>query len=73
MEKRLIVDLCKHPFKEFKEEMGDVQLGFSPSFIMSLAKRFFAEIHVNKAIGIRCECSGRYVELFIAYLLCSKS
>jgi len=23
-----IIDLCEHPFTEFREEMGDIHLGF---------------------------------------------
>ena len=65
--KAIVIDLCKHPFKEFREEMGDIHLGFNPSLIRKTAEKFFLNVHVEKMAGICCECSGRSAELFVAY------
>jgi len=66
--KAVIVDLCKHPFKEFREEMGDIHLGFNPEQIEKDAKKFFPKVFVEKLPGICCSSSGRCAELFIAYM-----
>jgi len=66
--KVVIVDLCKHPFEEFREEMGDIHLGFEPKQIEKVAKKMFAETSVEKMPGICCSSSGRCAELFIAYM-----
>ncbi|MCX8188231.1 MAG: methyltransferase domain-containing protein [Nitrososphaeria archaeon] len=67
--KAIIIDLCTHPFKEFKEEMGDIHLGFDPSFIEKEAKQFFKKVYIKRMAGIGCKCSGRVADLFIAYLI----
>ncbi|MEM0054469.1 MAG: methyltransferase domain-containing protein [Nitrososphaeria archaeon] len=67
--KAIIIDLCEHPFKEFREEMGDIHLGFNPSFIEKEAKLFFKKVYVKRMAGICCECSGRIADLFVAYLI----
>jgi len=67
--KAIFIDMCKHPFKEFREEMGDVHLGFETTSIEAMAKKHFKTVKVEKMPGIRCECSGRAAELFIAYML----
>jgi len=64
--KAVIVDLCKHPFTEFREEMRDFHLGFDLEQIKETAKRVFSKVSVEKLPGICCESSGRYAELFIA-------
>jgi len=66
--KVVIVDLCKHPFEEFREEMGDIHLGFEPEQIENVAKKLFNETSVEKLPGICCSSSGRCAELFIAYI-----
>jgi len=66
--KVVVVDLCKHPFKEFRREMGDIHLGFEPEQIEEVAKRFFTEASVEKLPGICCSSSGRCAELFVAYM-----
>jgi len=66
--KVVIVDLCKHPFEEFREEMGDIHLGFELEQIERVAKKMFAETSVEKMPGICCSSSGRCAELFIAYM-----
>ncbi len=66
--KVVIVDICEHPFEEFREEMGDIHLGFNPSSIMNDARRYFSNVDIEKIPGISCESSGRSAELFIAYL-----
>jgi SAM-dependent methyltransferase len=68
--KVIIIDLCEHSFEEFRKEMGDVHLGFSPLLIKKNARRFFPNVYVKRMPGISCECSGRSAELFIAYLTC---
>jgi len=67
--KAVVVDLCEHPFKEFREEMGDIHLGFKLEFIREIAGRFFPKVSIEKMPGICCEYSGRSAELFIAYLI----
>lgn len=66
--KAVVVDLCEHPFKEFREEMGDIHLGFGPSMIEEAAESYFSNVRVENIPGICCESSGRSAELFIAYL-----
>lgn len=67
--KAIIIDLCTHPFKEFREDMGDIHLGFDPSFIEKEAKHFFKKVYVERMAGIGCKCSGRAADLFVAYLI----
>lgn len=66
--KAVVVDMCTHPFAEFKEEMGDVHLGFNPDQIDSAAEKLFSKVVVEKLPGICCQDSGRSAELFIATL-----
>lgn len=66
--KAVFVDLCKHSFKEFREDMGDVHLGFEPELIKKLAEKHFSKVQVEKMPGICCESSGRSAELFIAFM-----
>lgn len=66
--KAVIIDLCEHPFQEFKEEMGDIHLGFDPKYVEETAGKFFPHVCVDKIPGIRCESTGRTAELFIAYM-----
>lgn len=67
--KAVIVDLCTHPFAEFREEMGDLHLGFAPEQIKKAAKEVFSKATVEKLLGIHCESSGRLAEIFVATLL----
>ena len=67
--KAIIIDMCKHPFTEFRSEMGDVHLGFETTSIEVMAKKYFKTVMVKKMPGIRCESSGRAAEVFIAYML----
>jgi len=68
--KAVIIDLCEHSFKEFKEEMGDIHLGFKPEQIEQDAKNFFTkEVSIEKLPGICCSSSGRSAELFIAFMI----
>ena len=69
--KAVVVDLCEHPFEEFREEMGDIHLGFKPEFVKKAAEKFFSRVSIRKMPGICCECSGRSAELFVAYLIAS--
>lgn len=67
--KAVVVDLCKHPFKEFREEMGDLHLGFDPKVIKEKAERHFSKVEVDKIPGICCNSSGRSAELFIVHMM----
>jgi len=66
--KVLAIDLCKHRFEEFREEMGDVHFGFDPELIKRKAEKWFSKVEVNKMPGIRCNSSGRFAELFIGFM-----
>jgi ubiquinone/menaquinone biosynthesis C-methylase UbiE len=66
--KAIIVDLCKHSFEEVKTEMGDIHLGFDLESINKMATKHFSRIKIEKIGGIRCECSGRSIEIFAAFL-----
>ena len=65
--KAVLVDLCEHSFQEFKEEMGDIHLGFKPEQIEISAKNF-TQVSIEKLPGISCSSSGRSAELLIAYM-----
>jgi len=67
--KVVVVDLCKHPFEEFRQEMGDIHLGFEPEQIEKGAPNLFNQVYVEKLPGICCSSSGRCAELFIAYMM----
>jgi hypothetical protein len=64
----VIVDMCTHAFTEFKDEMGDVHLGFNPEQIRKAAEKLFSKVTVEKLPGICCSSSGRNAELFVATL-----
>jgi SAM-dependent methyltransferase len=64
----VIVDMCTHDFAEFKEEMGDVHLGFDPEQIRKATEKLFSKVSVAKLSGICCSSSGRSAELFVATL-----
>jgi hypothetical protein len=66
--KVVVIDLCKHDFTEFREEMGDVHLGFEVAEIKKAAKKAFSYVSVDKLPGICCSSSGRSAELFVAYM-----
>lgn len=66
--KAIVVDLCKHDFKEFRTEMGDIHLGFKAEEIYEMARKHFSEVKVDKMPGICCECSGRSAEIFFAIM-----
>ena len=66
--KAVIIDMCTHSFTEFKDEMGDVHLGFDPEQIEKSAKKAFSKVTVEKLLGICCSSSGRSAELFVATL-----
>lgn len=67
--KAVIVDLCKHSFERFKEEMGDLHLGFEMEPIKEAAEKNFSKVRIKKIPGICCTNSGRSAELFIAVLI----
>jgi len=66
--KAVIIDLCEHSFKEFKEDMGDVHLGFRLEQIEKDVKNFFTRVSIEKLPRICCSSSGRSAELFVAYV-----
>ncbi len=67
--KAVVVDLCTHAFEEFREEMGDIHLGFEPELLEEKAKKHFSRIQIKRIPGISCTSSGRSAELFMAVLL----
>lgn len=67
--KVVVVDLCKHSFEEFREEMGDLHLGFEPELLKGIAEKHFSKVQVKKIPGIRCTNSGRSAELFVAVMI----
>ena len=67
--KAVIIDLKEHSFTEFREEMGDVHLGFKLEHIEKNAKKFFTKVSIEKMPGICCSSSGRSAELFIAFMI----
>jgi SAM-dependent methyltransferase len=66
--KAIIIDLCKHNFEEFRVEMGDIHLGFELENISKMALKHFSRIKIEKIGSVHCECSGRLVEVFAAFL-----
>lgn len=64
----IVIDLCEHPFTEFKQKMRDVHLGFSPDWIKEKAAKVFGEVKVERLPGIECKESGRAAELFVALM-----
>jgi ubiquinone/menaquinone biosynthesis C-methylase UbiE len=66
--KAVIADMYTHSFTEFKDEMGDVHLGFEPEQIEKAAKKAFSKVTVEELPGIYCSSSGRSAELFVATL-----
>lgn len=65
--KLILIDLCKHNFTEFREEMGDVHLGFELDYIKSeLSEMFRVERLERLPESCRCEESGRSADLFVA-------
>jgi len=64
--KAVVVDMCEHPFEEFKIEMGDVHLGFKIEHVREMAEKHFKKVNVEKITKIVCECSGRAAEIFVA-------
>jgi SAM-dependent methyltransferase len=66
--KAVIIDMCAHTFTEFRDEMGDVHLGFDPEQIKKTAEKVFSKVTVEKLPGIYCSSSGRSAELSVATL-----
>jgi hypothetical protein len=64
----VVIDMCRHDFIEFREEMGDVHLGFEAAEVRKAAKTVFSHVSVDKLPGICCSSSGRSAELFVAYM-----
>ncbi|UCE57925.1 MAG: methyltransferase domain-containing protein [Candidatus Bathyarchaeota archaeon] len=66
--KAVVIDLCSHSFEEFREEMGDVHLGFNPESIKKAAEKHFSKVNTRKILGIHCNSSGRSAELFMVVM-----
>ena len=66
--KAVIIDLCSHTFTEFRDEMGDLHLGFDLDLIRKVAKKVFSKVSIEQLAGIRCSSSGRSAKLFVAIL-----
>ncbi len=66
--KAVIIDLSAHTFTEFRDEMGDLHLGFDLDLIRKAAKKVFSRVTVERLRGICCSSSGRSAELFVALL-----
>lgn len=64
----IVIDLCEHPFTEFKQKMRDVHLGFNPDWIRKKAAKVFEEVQVERLPGIECKESGRAAELFVGLM-----
>ncbi len=62
----IIIDLCEHPFTEFREKMGDIHLGFNLDWVKEKAAEVFREVKIKRLPGIECKESGRVAELFLA-------
>jgi SAM-dependent methyltransferase len=67
--KAVVVDLCKHCFEEFREEMGDIHLGFEPKLLEEMAEKHFSKVQVKKIPGICCTNSDRSAELFVLVMI----
>jgi len=67
--KAVVVDLCKHSFEEFREEMGDIHLGFEPELLRGMAEKHFSTVQVKKIPGICCTNSDRSAELFVVVMI----
>lgn len=67
--KAVVVDLCKHYFEEFREEMGDIHLGFEPKLLEEMAEEYFSTVQVKKIPGICCTNSDRSAELFVVVMV----
>jgi ubiquinone/menaquinone biosynthesis C-methylase UbiE len=60
----VIIDLVKHNYTEFRKEMVDIHLGFTPTEIKHIANKYFLETNIEVIPGLRCTDTGRSVELF---------
>ncbi|MCZ2809491.1 MAG: methyltransferase domain-containing protein [Candidatus Bathyarchaeota archaeon] len=67
--KAVVVDLCKHSFEEFREEMGDIHLGFEPELLKRMAEKHFSTVQVKKIPVICCTNSDRSAELFVVVMI----
>jgi SAM-dependent methyltransferase len=62
-----LVDMCRHGFSEFREEMGDIHLGFDLQELKGLAEEVFDGVEVRKLPSTcRCSDTGRSADLFLA-------
>lgn len=64
----VLLDLCKHQFEEFQEEMGDIHLGFDVDKLKRIAESKFSFVKLEQMPGICCTSSGRSAELFLLSL-----
>jgi len=54
--------------KNLEQRWGDIHLGFDLESIREMATKHFSIIKIEKIGGIHCECSGRSIEIFAAFL-----
>ena len=65
----VVVDLVEHDRAGFKEEMGDVHLGFRPGYVEAIALERFHRAEARVLAGARCdEGCGSGIGLFAATL-----
>ena len=60
----VIIDEGKHSFKEYRDEMLDIHLGYDMGELERMASRIFPKVTVTNLKDIICNCSGRKVEIF---------
>ena len=62
----VLADLRKHDFADFREEMGDVHLGFDVDELRELAEETFGHASLlDLPEQCRCKDTGRTVDLFM--------
>lgn len=64
----IVIDLCRHTFHEFTEEMGDYHLGFELDAVRKASMPYFQEVSTNKLHGICCSSSDMSAELFLSIM-----
>jgi hypothetical protein len=64
-----MIDICKHPYEEFRGEMGDIHLEFDLTEVKEIAKKYFKMANSHIIPDLRCEESCRSVEVFSLCLL----
>ena len=60
----VIIDICKHPYEEFREEMGDVHLGFDLDELRKLGLKYFKNATTYVIPGVKCRESCKSIDMF---------